>query len=164
VPIDDALEQLEVPNVMEHLNPLIPKTVEELAEKYKHKFKIKKDQELEWLIITVLGNIYKDIYGEGEYTLIYDLELNGKESLFDVTRACHLSAGNDYYNYTSWQSMEKSDYEFADYTVGKNKIDKSNLSDKIKLEKWFDKTEKFILKSIPELEAFVKNYKLESHY
>jgi hypothetical protein len=159
MPIDDALKTLkEVPEYLlkETLNtPLkFPETIEDLQEMYKNRFSIFEDPSLDWLNIIVLG-IHKDIDNNNRYKLEYTFEIGSKKPIKNVTRECTLYCTDG----RIWQAVEKDPKRgFNGHKVRGKYLEEYRMDDKIRLGMWFNKTEKHILKEIPELEEFVKNY------
>jgi hypothetical protein len=151
MPIDEALELLEgVPEYLLKTKKLIPRTIEELAEMYKHKFNIEENNnnfDIKFL------DEHTDIDGDGSYILVYTIYLKDEKQINKSIRDTVLYDING----STWQQIENTcnDHFNAQWVRGTYT---ENILDRGALEEWFNKTEEFILKEIPELEEFVKNY------
>jgi hypothetical protein len=152
MPIDDALESLE--GVPKHLlkTYLIPTTIEELQEMYEDKFEIYTgDGNSWWKSIKLLNQNNRDINGNVRKTLLYSFNLTS-EPLKRRVRCLELFDNRD----DDVQLIYKDNDLFRSPSI-MYKTENNNKTKK-DIEEWFDKTEKLILKSIPELEEFVEKY------
>ena len=110
-----------------------------------------------WIRISPLFKHYEDIDGEGTYKLVYSYHAIG-DSLNECNKNVSLKDSNNI-----WQCINKNHEEFYRYISKDHFISDLEHSERIKLQKWFEETEKFILESIPELEKFAKNYIVEDN-
>jgi hypothetical protein len=156
MPIDDALEQLEgVPERI--LNKRFPETIHELARRYKDKFKINICENSDVLLNIEPLDMYKDIFGKEYFKLIYNFDLGYPLNIPLSNRYRSISLRTN--NGLAWQNVNKfEDDLYGNYIVSGRHTRSAPVEIKKDLEKWFDKTEAFILKEIPELEEFVDKY------
>jgi hypothetical protein len=164
MPIDDALETLEEVPEYALKEPIsnVPETIEELQEKYNHKFIIENDKKTEGYInISTLKNNYKDIIDNNQGVILYSvmiasgdygegIPIKERDRYMILLKNC---TDNDEDALQFIHKSENNNFEHHD-------VKETHLSESFKsiLEKWFNETEAFILKEIPELEEFVKNY------
>jgi hypothetical protein len=159
MPIDDALDLLKgVPDYvlkeMPKIITRIPETIEDLQEMYKNKFRIFKDKMHNgWLNIQSLTYDYRDLDNAGGYALQYTCNLKEVGQLNERERGVILRNSFDF-----WQSAFRNKDYFYKFLIRNGSMRSVEEADKIRLEKWFDEGEAFILKEIPELEEFVKQY------
>jgi hypothetical protein len=155
MPIDNALAELE--DVSEELLKsylVIPKTIEDLQEMYKNRFKITKSHiDPSWLKI-ISKNIMSD-YTE------YNFCLNSIEELGKpISKRSKAVFLKNWQNLTVKNGIRYNSDEGYFYWKDGHFYQSEELDEKTKaeLKKWKEKSEKYILKQIPELEKFVENY------
>jgi hypothetical protein len=151
MPIDDALGDIEgVPEyVLKKPISKVIETLEELQEKYKHKFNIELDNYGDCIFITSFKNDYKDLKNNNTYRLYLALE-----TLDSSEEVKLISLINN--NGRDWQSVGKDESRFYEYTLDDKPGYLLTPRNKKDLENWFYNMEKHILEEIPELKDFVK--------
>jgi hypothetical protein len=159
MPIDDALGELK--DIPEHLlkEPVstFPKTIKELQKMYEDKFKIYVDSdESIWLNIEDKYAKHKDVIKRGGYSLGYSIDIKRDKGapLKNCIKTVYL-----FNNLGVFQRVFKKNDEFRNHAYERLELPDHKFSSmKLVLEEWFDESEEFFLKELPELNDFVENY------